>query len=1267
MTTKKFGLTVLTHGLNRGWDRIGLAGTVLGLVLAGSSALAQTPVSEKTRVSYFEYDTAGFLSKEVIEPDSADNCLSTTYGYDAKGNRIEDIVSACLISRAKPYPNYTLESADAPRKTTRTFPSQTVTDPTNASANLYSSAGIFQKQKMLIQEVTNGTGPSETYEFDPRHGQMTKLLGPNNLPTTWKYDGFGRKIQESRVDGTWTKWEYKLCQGSTEGICPASIGNDGIAHTPEWYVKETTYGSNSVAIAASSYDVYDTLGRLVRSRSDSFMAATLAQNRYPSIQDTAYNALGQVASRSRPYLTQGGNPYWSRFSYDALGRTTLEVKPGGVDGESQLKTEYRGLETIASNSLGQNKKTFRYVSGLVKGVEDAQGQTVVYGYDALGNVTSTNAAGSLTLLSYDVRGRKKSMQDPAMGRWDYEYNAFGELVWQKDSLSQVVTLNYDILGRMTGRNEPDLISNWYFDKKADGNACGVSAGKLCEATTSIDDYRRVHTYDELGRSVKTGMTMINGAQLTEVSTSYDAVTGRVKDKTWPTGFKAVYEYTTAGGNWTAGHLWKVKGMDGANQVALWQARDKDAEGRVVGFERGNGVVHQKTFDGGTDRTTTLRDTLTGQASGNVLSLNYRYDRIGNLKTRVDSNTLVNEAYSYDNLNRLSQASVAGGNYSGPPVVQVLYDARGNIKYKSDVGYYHYDAARPNRMTAITIAQENWAGATGQVTVSNSGTRRLEYAFDDLQPNVRSIDLGQGSVSMGNGNLKYTVDEDTATGSHYLRAEEYTSFNKIRHMRLGNLTDPSNVSNAVAERTVDLVYGPEHQRVKQVVTLTSNAPSNMEPGTTWYMNGEDSLGLTYEKEVKSSGLTEHKHYLSAGGEVFALFTQREGTLPQGKASKQLSYWHFDQLGSLSAISNEVGVVVERLAYDPWGKRRNLDGSPDTTYTLTSSNTKRGYTLHEHMDEMGVINMNGRVYDPMIGRFMTADSYIQSPFNLKSFNRYSYAWNNPLSNVDPSGFETEDSDGESSDESNDGSYTETSYVDQNGVTVVVATRNPPAYGGDNTESSNGASVSTSSSGGGGGNSNTSTTGGGVNVVSAVSSLGGQPPTTPGESRNPPEGPANRPVLTGNFTMGFTIVNPLANQNKVGLHSPITGKPVDGISLNWGLQIELSADDVRVNLVTSSTDITNAVGMFFSVDQIATAFSVKGRKAGSTPSSESTSDSTGSAVAIGLGRVQTGLSEDTETDMNQTGFGGFAGIGLGVGGYFGKTSTKEVSRNLLGFSFH
>ncbi len=70
------------------------------------------------------------------------------------------------------------------------------------------------------------------------------------------------------------------------------------------------------------------------------------------------------------------------------------------------------------------------------------------------------------------------------------------------------------------------------------------------------------------------------------------------------------------------------------------------------------------------------------------------------------------------------------------------------------------------------------------------------------------------------------------------------------------------------------------------------------------------------------------------------------------------------------------------------------------------TQRGFTGHKHVDHADVIHMNGRIYDPTLGRFMQADPIVQAPDNLQSLNRYSYVFNNPLSYTDPTGYSAED---------------------------------------------------------------------------------------------------------------------------------------------------------------------------------------------------------------------------------------------------------------------
>jgi RHS repeat-associated protein len=104
--------------------------------------------------------------------------------------------------------------------------------------------------------------------------------------------------------------------------------------------------------------------------------------------------------------------------------------------------------------------------------------------------------------------------------------------------------------------------------------------------------------------------------------------------------------------------------------------------------------------------------------------------------------------------------------------------------------------------------------------------------------------------------------------------------------------------------------------------------------------------------------------------------------------------------LTALSLPDGTVVERYAYDPWGKRRNPDNWTQAD-TRTAFILNRGYTMHEHLPEFNLINMNGRVYDPLTAMFFSPDPYLQAPGNWLNYNRYSYVLNNPLKYVDPTG--------------------------------------------------------------------------------------------------------------------------------------------------------------------------------------------------------------------------------------------------------------------------
>lgn len=208
--------------------------------------------------------------------------------------------------------------------------------------------------------------------------------------------------------------------------------------------------------------------------------------------------------------------------------------------------------------------------------------------------------------------------------------------------------------------------------------------------------------------------------------------------------------------------------------------------------------------------------------------------------------------------------------------------------------------------------------------------------------------------------------------------------------------------------VSFLYGPEHQRIRETSSRTVGGVTTRKTLNVLHPDNEGSL--YFEREDKTLGSvssSENRHYISAEKGAFLLITSTNAIQSNPVATAQTGaeqrYWHKDHLGSIVASTNASGGVIERMAYDPFGKRQHIGGQFDQTGSIDASSTSRGFTGHEHLDELDFIHMNARVYDPDIGKFLSADPKITYVHNPQGFNRYAYTQNNPLNFVDPDGFD------------------------------------------------------------------------------------------------------------------------------------------------------------------------------------------------------------------------------------------------------------------------
>jgi RHS repeat-associated protein len=821
----------------------------------------------------------------------------------------------------------------------------------------YDANGTF------VTSTQNNLGQTDATDYSGPNGAAfggpTSHNDLNNLQTAWTIDTLGRETLETRpgAQGTKTAVSYQYCNLVYTGTasCPL-YGAYLVQTTPYAYDGATQDGP-----VTKTY--YDSLGRVIDVDVEGFdgpgSGCTLAAPCWIRTT-TAYDGNGNLAQTSRPYYVNGGTPQWTVYNYgtppDPYGRPITVTAPNnGVTTFTYTGLGNAGSQTSVKNALNKTTITQKSAQGLTSAVINALSKTTSYVYDAYGDLlTVTDPLGNQIANTYDIRGNKQTMYDPDMGLWNYSYDALGEVITQVDpnerANTTITTMSYDGLGRLKVRTQPDQTDNWTYDTAANG------VGMLASATGSNASYSRTPVYDSLSRPTQVTLTIGNKSYSYNRSYNSDS---RLATLSYPSGFVAKYVYTTLG------YLYQIQ--DNATSAVLWTAKSRDAELHLTEAQTGNGVDTIQVFYPQTGLVEQIRATNDGQDDGSVANLSTVFDAIGNLSSRADTYAST-EQFCYDALNRLTNYTINGATCrSGFGVLKsVAYDDIGNITNKSDLA----DTNGGTGTYSYNLPQHPLPHAVMSISGTVNGSQSPGYRYD----------------ADGNLTCEYT-GPNCSHGAITKETDAYWSFNMTHTISDGGTS-------------ATLTYDSEHQRLTQALTFASTTT------TTNYLNDPTS-GAFAEKVISGSTITWND-YLTVDGRLVGerICSAIVSNCPAANAAWQ--YFITDHLGSVSVVTNgATGAVTARESFDAWGKQRNPDWSDDSTCSqgLSAPDT-RGFIGQEEIAALCLVNLNARLYDPSIGRFLSADSVVPDPQDGQSYNRYSYTNNRPLSLTDPTGHEAGD---------------------------------------------------------------------------------------------------------------------------------------------------------------------------------------------------------------------------------------------------------------------
>lgn len=811
----------------------------------------------------------------------------------------------------------------------------------------YNSNGTIQYQIVEPDDAVNAL--KTTYGYNTR-GQVTttttSALGKISRVSTAGYDSLGRLTSNTNaLKKVTAKFAYEDSRFPWVATRTTDINNhDTVVSLDSWgRPRVTTAPDGTWATSASYWCDYSCEAREVFYAVSSKVGA-------PDVM-VYFDASGRETRRKSSVYdgSSQGRDVYVYTEYNAMGKV------------SRLSEPYYAGDTPHWN------ESFYDEIGRLTTANHADGSIMIQTYS--GNITqSSNNLGETKKVEVNAIGQTIKATDPANKVITYAYGPFGELVYTKGVDGSVTTAGYDVFGNKTSMTDPDK-GSWSYVYNAYG-----------ELDSQTDARGRIikFVYDDTGR-VKTRTDDYGTASAFTTTWNYDTATNGVGmlDNVIhgsEAEYKESYTYDTLSRPLTT--TTKI----GADTYTSSVTYDSLSRPKTVTYP-GGGLTITNDYDPAVGALSSVKNLATGLTYWQLKGVTARGEVssfiLGN---GIQTTKSFNEATGYLD----SILSTRVGATTDVQSLAYTYDVIGNLKTRQDLLVHTYEtltyddgAPALNRLTKTETTTSLSGTQTATVSYEDTGNGNIKtksgvgtYAYGGTCNNIKAGPHAVTSIT-GARPATYCYDQNGNMLSGDGRTITYSAFDK-----------PISI-NKSGGALVTYSYGPDREVYKRV-----EAAGGVTTTTT-------TLG-SFEKVVEGTNTTL-KYYIGKSAVV---------TKKNAEAAKT-QYFHHDHQGSVVAISDETGAVSSdnRFAYDPWGMRRASGWeSKDANwlYAFKSPITNFGYTGHEHIDSVGLIHMGGRVYDPIIGRFLSADPFIRDATDSQALNRYAYVENNPLSYTDPSGF-------------------------------------------------------------------------------------------------------------------------------------------------------------------------------------------------------------------------------------------------------------------------